>query len=99
MTVGRAAADTRTMTLRDLERRTAAARKAAQEAEQAARDAKAKAVELAIVRSELEDELDLELWVAAQVDNGVPEEAIDRDRRIVLTLPPGPTYDVVADGS
>lgn len=79
--------------LRALERRVKAARDAAWKADTAAREAKEQARDLAEARVLLEQELDLELWVAAQIENGIPEEAIDRKNRLIVTLPEGPTFD------
>lgn len=80
--------------LRDLKARTAAARKAADDADAAAGKAKKTARDLAEKAIALEAELDLELWVKAQVDElGVDEAMIDRRNRVVMGLEAGPTYD------
>lgn len=80
--------------LRALEQKTKAARKAALDADNEARDAKERARALAQEAQVLADELDLELWAAAQVSLGVDEEQIDRKARLVRDMPVGPTMDV-----
>lgn len=81
------------MTRKQLEQAVERARKAAWDADTEAREAKERARALAEERVRLEQELDLELWVDAQLELGIPEEDIDRENRAIRNLPPGPTID------
>lgn len=55
-------------------------------------------IDSAAAHVELENQLEREEWIQAQRDNGIPDEHIDADRRIVTSLPLGPVHVATDEG-